>query len=325
MTFKYSVVSDTIRRLGLDILETPQEILEAIKAAGYDGVDVPGGHPERVNAKAIRQTADSLGLEIPEVAAAWAYFHAGENRDLAGSDEEARRGGIVYAKRAIDLAVELGAQFFQICAAQPPVPQVPFPKLPIQTLRENFLESTREICEYAAGRDISILFEPLNRYEAYPDVLTTIYEAISLIDALGFPNLGVQPDIYHMNIAEASIPDALRAAGKRIKVMHMNETNHYYMGEGHADYKAIIRTLKEIGFDGYLSVYMPLISQEVSYGADNGDSLTRPDLQTVLERQLRFLKEIERAVDGQRTRYRADAPYTTGTATAISEADKAVY
>ena len=151
MTFKYSVVSDTIRRLGLNILETPQEILEAIKAAGYDGVDVPGGHPERVNAKAIRQTADSLGLEIPEVAAAWAYFHAGENRDLAGSDEEARWGGIVYAKQAIDLAVELGAQFFQICAAQPPVPQVPFPKLPIQTLRENFLESTREICDTGSG------------------------------------------------------------------------------------------------------------------------------------------------------------------------------
>ena len=316
MSFKYSVVSDTIRRLGYNILESPEEIFSAIKAAGYDGVDIPGGHPEQVDAKGLRQLADSLGLEIPEVAAAWAYFHAGENRDLAGSDEEARVRGIAYAKQAVDLAVALGSPFFQICAAQPAVPQVPFPKLPIQILRKNLLAATKEICEYAAEREITILFEPLNRYEAYPGLLTTVYEAINLIKALGLPNVGIQPDIYHMNIGEASIPEALRAAGSHLKVMHINETNHYYLGEGHADYKGILRTLKEMGFDGWLSVYMPLISQEVAYSPDKAGSVNRPNLQSVLERQLRFLKEMERAVDGQTSLYRADAAFISEEETA---------
>ena len=50
MAFKYSAISDTVRRLGYDVLETPKAVLElqklqnqqAIKAAGYDAVDIPG-------------------------------------------------------------------------------------------------------------------------------------------------------------------------------------------------------------------------------------------------------------------------------------------
>lgn len=116
--------------------------------------------------KTLKPIADSLGLQVPEVLGAWAYFHAGENRDLAGLDEAARRTGIDYATRAIDLAAELGAQYFQVCAAQPPVPQVPFPEAPIPTLRKNFAEACREICAHAARRGITVLFEPLNLYEA---------------------------------------------------------------------------------------------------------------------------------------------------------------
>lgn len=90
----------------------------AIKSAGYDGADLPGDL-QRVDPKTLKPIADSLGLQVPEVLGAWAYFHAGENRDLAGLDEAARRTGIDYATRAIDLAAELGAQYFQVCAAQP--------------------------------------------------------------------------------------------------------------------------------------------------------------------------------------------------------------
>jgi sugar phosphate isomerase/epimerase len=305
MGFKYSVVCDTLKWIGYDVLADPQEVLGAIKSAGYDGADLPGDL-KRARAKSLKPMTDSLGLMVPEVLGAWAYFHAGENRDLAGLDEGARRTGIDYAKKAIDLAAELGAQFFQVCAAQPPVPQVPFPEAPIPTLRQNFVQACREICEHAAGRGITVLFEPLNLYEALPGVMTSIYDAIRVIDELGFDNLGIQPDVFHMNISEASIPDALRAAGKRIKVMHMNETNHYALGAGHADYRAIMRTLKEIGFDGWISVYMPLTSQatleltSAGYGrsgnASDGQPAARLDLRDTLAQPLRFLREIERSV-----------------------------
>ena len=324
MPFKYSAISDTVGRLGYDICETPDIVLEAISAAGYDAVDIPGD-PQRINAQAFRSLLDSSGLEVAEVQGAWAFHHAGEDRDLASEDEAIRRKGIEYGKKCVDLAVDLGATYFQICSSQTPVPQIPFPKLPLHILRTNFLASSREICEYAADRSIIVLFEPLNRYEAYPGVLTSVYDAINLIDDLGLPNLGIQPDIYHMNIAEASITDALRAAGDRIKVMHMNETNHYFMGEGHADYRAIIKVLKDIDFDGPLSIYMPLIPRELSYREVADETVSRPDLQRILEKQLHFLQAVVRSVDEQRPVYHPHAPYINQRAEDASKADTKIY
>ncbi len=310
MPFKYSAISDTVRRLGYSILETPQMVLEAVKGAGFDAVDIPGD-PQKINVRELRQLIETTGLEVAEVQGAWSFHHAGESRDLAGDDGDARQRGIDYGKACIELASDLGAQFFEICSAQSPIPQIPFPKLPLHILRNNFLESSRTICEYAAEHNITVLFEPLNRYEAYPGVLTSVYDAINLINDLGLPNLGIQPDIYHMNIAEASIPDALIAAGSRIKVMHMNETNHYYMGEGHADYYTILKILKEINFNGFLSLYMPLIPRELSYREGRDEISSKPDLQEVLEKQLNFLKAVERSVDKQRSIYSTSASYIT--------------
>ena len=310
MPFKYSVIAETIGRIGHYILDTPEPILKAIKRAGYDAVDLPG-NPQRLEVDKFRRLLDSTGLEVNEILGAWAYHHAGENRDMAGDDAEARRRGVDYGKACIDLASDLGATYYQICASQTPVPQIPFPKLPLHVLRSNFLESVREICEYAGEKDVYVLFEPLNRYEAYSGIMTSVFDAISLIEDLALPNLGVQPDVYHMNIAEASTTGALMAAGDRIKVMHMNETNHCFLGEGHADYPAILGVLKEIGFDGFLSIYMGLVPPEISYRAGVSEEAARPGLQEALERQLNFLKMVETSVDYQRRLYGSGAGYVT--------------
>jgi sugar phosphate isomerase/epimerase len=269
---------------------------------GYDGADLPA---EEIRAESIRPILDSLGLEVPEIMGTWGYVHSGEDRDLTSEDEEVRQRGIEYSRTAIDVAVELGAKFFNICASQPAVPQVPFPKSPVAELRQKFGESLRTVCQYAAPRNVTILLEPLNQYEALPGALTSVYDAIGLIDELGLENLGVQPELFHMNISESSIPRALRAAGKRIHVFHMNETNHYRLGTGHADYKAIIRTLKECGLEGYVTVYGSLISEEVF--KKEGQSPDRPDLKTVLAEQLRFLKEVESIVEAELAIYGAGA------------------
>ena len=292
MTIKYSVVCPTLPWMGFDVLEEPDQILATIKAAGYDGADLPVDM-ERIDPKKTRQLVESLGLEIPEVMGVWGSAHCGEHRDLAGSNMQSRERAIEYATTAIDLAASLGAQFVNVCASQPLVPQVPFPDVPIAKLRRNFKKALQELCEYASSRNVCILLEPLNQYEAYRGVLTTVDDGIRLIDDLGLDNLGLQPDIFHMNISEASICDALRAAGKRIRVVHVNETNHSYLGSGHADHRAIIRTLKECDFDGYLSIYMPLSSQDVTQGnsTDQAREAARPDLKRVMFQQLQFLKD----------------------------------
>ena len=313
MGFKYTVVCDTLGFIGYDFHENPEEILQTIKDAGYDGADLPG-NPDKGDPGELRKLADVIGIAIPEVLGAWAYFHGGEDRDLASGNPEARERGVTYAKRVLDYASVLGATYLEICAPQPPVFQYGFPEKPIKELRQNFIEALKEIAAHAEGCGVNILLEPLNCYEAFPGVLTTLQHAVSIIEESGMDNIGIQPDVYHMNISEASMTDALRAAGKYIRHVHANETNHYTIGTGHADYPGIIRALKDIGFDGYLAIYLPFVSQEAfrmpgaGYGSSSSSdsSASRPDLKEHLERPLKYLKQIESIVDLERGIYRKD-------------------
>ena len=303
MGFKYSLNCDTLPFLGYDLLEDPQGILKAIKAVGYDGVDLPG-RPDVIDAASLRQAVADVGLEVPEVSGSWAWanWDPGTARNLAGPDEDARKRGVEHSKRTMDLAADLGAGLWPACAIQAQIPELPFPKVATATMREGFLRSLEELCSYASDRGIKVVVEPLNRYEAWFGVATTIEETLSLIDELGVDNLGIQPDVYHMNLAEASIIGALRAAGRHITHMHMNETNHFSLGTGHADFHGIMRTLKEIGFTGYMAIYVPFTTQEAWQRTG-----PRLDLSEVAGRSLAYLKEIETAVDLQWSMYDQEA------------------
>ena len=290
--------------VGHDFLVEPREILRAIKDAGYDGTDLPG-NPQKMQPETLSPMVEAAGLEVPELLGAWAYFHGGEDRDMAGENEEARSRGIAYAKESIDLCKAMGARFFSICAAQPPVYEYGFPRAPIRTMRNNFLQALEEIVTYGARHDITILLEPLNGYEAYPGILTSVYEAKAIIDELGFENLGIQPDVHHMNISEGPMLKALHDIGPYIKHVHMNETNHYSLGSGHADFPGILRVLRDVGYDGYLSIYMPLTTQEIFYSAQaytHSDAevtvkkTAKPDLKPYLEMPLGYLRQIEKTL-----------------------------
>lgn len=145
---------------------------------------------------------------------------------------------------------------------------------------------------------------------------------MAIINELDLDNIGIQPDIFHMNISEASIADALRATGKYIKHVHMNETNHYSFGSGHADYKAIMKTLKEINFTGCLAIYMPYTTQEIfnmgsqGYGKSGSfatkKGLVRPDLKSYLETPIKYLKEIENILDSSTKTYEMDTYCESG-------------
>ena len=76
MAIKHSLVCDTLSFMGYDVLDEPDLVLGAIKAAGYDGADLPG-YSDKVDAKLLKQKVDELGLEVPGVLGAWGYYHAG--------------------------------------------------------------------------------------------------------------------------------------------------------------------------------------------------------------------------------------------------------
>ena len=93
--------------------------------------------------------------------------------------------------------------------------------------------------------------EPLNRFET--NFINRADQAVALAEAVG-PDVGVCLDAFHLNIEEANMRKAIQEAGPRIFDFHVADNNRMACGMGALNWRDIVGTLKEVGYDGALTV-----------------------------------------------------------------------
>ena len=76
---------------------------------------------------------------------------------------------------------------------------------------------------------------------------------MKFLSTLDTDNVVILADLFHMNIEEANIADALLAYGKRIGHVHFVDSNRRPAGCGHMEYAPIAAALKEISYGRYAS------------------------------------------------------------------------
>lgn len=113
------------------------------------------------------------------------------------------------------------------------------------------VDAVRRYAEYALAQNVSLVIEPINRYET--NYLNTIAEALQFIEDVDLDNLGILADTFHMNIEEANLAESLRSAGERIHHVQFTDSNRLAAGRGHIDFHALAAVLMESGYRGYLS------------------------------------------------------------------------
>jgi sugar phosphate isomerase/epimerase len=116
------------------------------------------------------------------------------------------------------------------------------------TWLRNALES---LGQRAMAAGVPLLIEPLNRYET--NVLNCVTDSINLLKSLKTRNVKLLCDLFHMNIEEPSIPEALRKVGKRLGHVHWADSNRNAIGFGHTEILPIVKTLRTIGYSGFIS------------------------------------------------------------------------
>jgi len=109
-------------------------------------------------------------------------------------------------------------------------------------------DALQELGERASG-EVSLLFEPLNRYET--NLFNRLHEAAQVLPARGTVKL--LADLFHMNIEEGNIEAAFREVAGRVGHVHFADSNRRPVGLGHVDMPAVARVLHDIGYDGYVS------------------------------------------------------------------------
>jgi sugar phosphate isomerase/epimerase len=112
-------------------------------------------------------------------------------------------------------------------------------------------EALEELAPRAAVHGMPLLYEPLNRYET--NLLNRVDDALGILKSLRAQNVKLLCDLFHMNIEEAGIGDALRLAGSYLGHIHFADSNRHAIGLGHTDITPVAEALRHLGYTGYIS------------------------------------------------------------------------
>jgi 5-keto-L-gluconate epimerase len=214
---------------------------------GYDGVELALALASEVDVPFIRRLLIDEGMLSAAVSTGRVF--AEQNVWLTHSDPGVRARAVRILTELIDVAAELGAKRVNIGRVRGPVPEGES----LESAEGRFFEGIRECAEHAAPLGINILLEPVNRYEINY-VNSVVPDGIGIIRRLGHPNIKLMPDVFHMNIEDASIRDSLVAAGALVGYVHLADSNRWAPGQGHTDFRAIFQALATIGYDDVVAV-----------------------------------------------------------------------
>lgn len=219
-------------------------LLPEIKAAGFDGIEVPIFHPAEFAAAEIRRGLEAHSLECTTCSVMSLDF------SLISEDPAARARGRTQIADCIRKAAEVGAKIL----AGPLYSPVGY--LPGRRRTEDewkwAVEGYRTLAPVLDAHEVTIAIEPLNRFETY--FLNTAEDAVKLCDEIGHPRVGILFDTFHANIEEKHVAQAYRTVARHLKHVHTCENDRGTPGTGHVDWRGVFQALRDIRYDGWLTI-----------------------------------------------------------------------
>lgn len=223
-------------------------------ALGFDAIEIFPRDVAGIDVRALRRCLDAHNLRVAAVGtgAGWLV----RQLHLTSLEVEVRDAAKAFVAEVIDFAAEFEA---------PAIIGSMQGRCTPWTRRDAALawlaEGLHAAGERASEVGIPLLYEPLNRYET--NLFNRLADASEFLASLQTRNVKILADLFHMNIEEESIPDAIRNTGAMIGHVHFADSNRRAAGFGHTDFAAIADALREVHYEGYLSAeILPLPDPE---------------------------------------------------------------
>jgi 5-keto-L-gluconate epimerase len=235
---------------------------------GADGVELMMTNPKKLDLKLILNILKANELEVSAIASGAVAFASGLT--LLHPDPSTAKTARERFMDLIDTATALNAPLVTVGSFRGRLASYPGDGRAV--LRDILIEAA----EYAYERNVKIALEPINRYEA--DLIHTAEQGLQFAFEVGHPAFGLLLDTFHVNIEETSYTEPFICLGKVGKLfhVHLGDNNRRYPGQGLIDFHAIVSTLGELGYTGYLSAEL----------------LAKPDPDTAAQRTLSYMRTI---------------------------------
>jgi sugar phosphate isomerase/epimerase len=222
--------------------ESLEVTLARLERYGYDGLEI-SGEPSRFEPREVRRL-----LERHRLVCWGAVTLMTDGRDLIHPDRYVRVGTLAYLKDCVTLVRDLGGTM--LCV----VPSTVGKTTPLASPEEEWswaVEGLKQVADWAGQAGLKVGIEPINRFETY--FINRGDQALRLAQEVGGDHVGVVLDAFHIQIEEADPLGAIRAVGSKLIDFHVADNNRRPPGEGRIDWRGIVRTLREIGYQGHLT------------------------------------------------------------------------
>jgi sugar phosphate isomerase/epimerase len=238
-----------------------------IASWGYDGVELAIRDPKLVDGDELIRLVSAHGLEIPAIGTGQAWGE--EGLSFTDPDQTVRAAAIERTISHVPFAARTGAVIIIGLLRGIVKPGVAHAQA-----MDWLVEALRQCCAAALPHGVRLALEPICRYET--TLINNLMQGRDLLKRVGADNMGLLADTFHMNIEEPVIEDSIRANGDRIFHFHVADSNRWYPGAGHLDFRSILNTLDATGYKGYVS----------------GEFMPLPDSDTAAQKSISYLRRI---------------------------------
>jgi D-psicose/D-tagatose/L-ribulose 3-epimerase len=215
-----------------------------IKAAGFDGVELPLFDGQADHYQAIRKELDKQGLACSTVT-----IMTPEANPIS-PDAAVRAAAVERLKWAVEMNHILGS--VAMCGPYHSPLGVFSGTGPTGDEKKRAAEVLRQAAEFAKQANLTLAIEYLNRFECY--FLTTAKDAADLVRSVNHPNFRCMYDTFHAHIEEKSQAAGVAAVKDVFAHVHISENDRGVPGTGQVRWDEAFAAIKETGYDGWLVI-----------------------------------------------------------------------
>ena len=220
------------------------EAFRRLKDGGYDGVEFMIGNPANVDNSLIQQLAREYRMEVPAYCTGEVFGQGGVS--FMDPDESVRSEALDQTLRIIDYAAAFGAMV-NIGRLRGRF----YPEVPREQSLDWMYAAFERIADYAEPKGVVIILEPV----AFPfcNVINSTRDGIEAVKHVDKNSFKLMLDVFTMHIEDPSMDEAFAEAAPYLKHIHLCDANRQAPGTGIFNFKQIVATIKEIGYEGYVS------------------------------------------------------------------------
>ena len=270
-------------------MENLDDSAKRLNRAGIGYIELHGNHYGLDLGYRAGETLKILGDNDIAVAGVCGMFSP--DNDLSSNRSLQRQVAVDYLKREIPFTAEMGGTYLLVVPGA-----VGRPKPYDDTEFDRSAETLRIVADLFVEHNVRAAVEPIRAAEV--SIVHTVADAKRYIRRVDHPGVAhINGDVYHMQVEESHIGDALIDAGEQLINLHMADSNRCALGDGSLDLDTIIMALYVIGFntDGKFITPEPLGPGGDPYPAMYG----KPDkefLDELVTRTADYFREREDAV-----------------------------